>query len=1064
MNKELETIQDKFVSCGYYIKNEYIDFSRLTKSSLVNDCMEIAALGQFKIIHLNVKSNWKSIATELVLKNNAMCMVITVVNSKHSIFSIPIHHQNKKTVAHVVIDSTTKSKLSNEFFNGISVKPKEMDIDLPSKIKNTFEKFNWNSQAIVEFASNLDKAILLTRNSLDKAMKDNKKYKEKSAEFLEMCKTVINNKIEPVDIKEMLIQHILTYEIFSLIYDSQEFHKTNAVAQELDALTKLLGISLGNMNIDYSQIKLVAETLEDATDRQEFLHDVYETFYEKYNPARADKDGIVYTPAEVVSFMVKSADELMEKHFGRCLSDDNVTILDPATGTGTFTASVLRHLKPESLEKKYKNNIFANEISILPYYIAALNIENTYRELTGKSSEFKNICWMDTLEIGSKDWGKLTTYFDKQDNVKRISRQQENDICLVIGNPPYNAVQTNFNDANAADKYPDIDKKIRESYMKNAKVGNKNQQFDMYKRFLKWSSERIKGQGMVVFVSNNSFLSAKSDDGFRRSVYDEFDYIYTVNLKGNARLAGDVRRREAGNVFGSKARVGVAMSFFIKTGENKSKIQYAEIDDYMKRKDKLKWIADNSLSSLQLREIVPNEDADWLNQTNNDFDELVPVTSKEENSLFGLISLGSSSTRDEWVYNIDNKILCEKTKFFIEIYNKTSDKYENEKPRPTDEQLPGWVDKKIKWSNDLLRYLKRGNRLNYLDANIKNTLYRPFVLKLQYFDKIIINSQRKFPILFKNSNPNKLISFSNPKDNVLFSSIASDQIMCYDCVPGTQCIPLHTYGENNKQHSNVTEFGLNLFQKHYKNDKIIAEDIFYYTYAIFNDPKYVKKYKFNLQRKLPRIPLASDFKKWVKIGKTLYNIHVDFEKADPYLLKRIDKKTNKNEIKLTLKKPDNQNVETSNLELSKIIIDKETTLEGIPDEAIQYMIGSKCGLDWILEFYKEKKHILTATSCNDEKIRKKFNTYNFADHKEHVIDLLQRVTTVSVETMKLRKELENMPYGDQPKWNLENSDNKAPGKKKTKKIKTTISKNSRTRKTKIDPSQVRFDGVKQTQL
>ena len=1062
MNKELETIQDKFVSCGYYIKNEYIDFSRLTKSSLVNDCMEIAALGQFKIIHLDVKSNWKSIATELVLKNNAMCMVITVVNSKHSIFSIPIHHENKKTVAHVVIDSATKSKLSNEFFNGISVKPKEMDIDLPSKIKNTFEKFNWNSQAIVEFASNLDKAILLTRNSLDKAMKDNKKYKEKSAEFLEMCKTVINNRIEPVDIKEMLIQHILTYEIFSLIYDSQEFHKTNAVAQELDTLTKLLGISLGNMNIDYSQIKLVAETLEDATDRQEFLHDVYENFYEKYNPLKKKKDGIVYTPAEVVSFMVKSADELMEKHFGRCLSDDNVIILDPATGTGTFVASVLRHLKPESLERKYKNDLFANEISILPYYIAALNIENTYRELTRKSSEFENICWMDTLDIGTKNWGKLTTYFEKQDNVKRISRQQEKDICLVIGNPPYNAVQTNFNDTNAADKYPDIDKKITESYMKNAKVGNKNKQFDMYKRFLKWSSERIKGQGMVVFVSNNSFLGAKSDDGFRRSIFKEFDYIYTVDLKGNSRhVTGDDLRKQGENIF--NIRVGVTISFFIKTGEGKSEIQYAEIEDYKKKKDKLDWLEDNSLSSLQLREIVPDKDANWLNQTNNDFDELVPIISKEENSLFGLISLGTSSNRDEWVYNIDNKTLCEKMKYFIGIYNKTYDKYENEKPRPTDEQLPGWVDKKIKWSTKMLNQFKRGNRPTYSDKKIHNTLYRPFVRKLQYFDKIITNDLNKFPILFKNSNPNKLIGFLNPSTNKLFSTLATDKIMDLHCIDDTQCIPFYIYDNDGECCSNITKFGLELFSRHYKNNNIIEEDIFYYTYAIFNDPKYAKKYKFNLQRKLPRIPLAPNFEKWVEIGKKLYNIHVGFESAEPYPLKRTDKKSNKNRTRLILESK-NQNDKDSNPKLLKIIIDEETTLEGIPDEAIQYTFSSKSALGWILCYYKELKHTLTDKSCNDEKIRKKFNTYNFADHKEHVIDLLQRVTTVSVETMKLRKELENMPYGDQPKWNLENSDNKAPGKKKIKKIKTTISKNSKTKKTKIDPSQVRFDGIKQTQL
>ena len=397
---------------------------------------------------------------------------------------------------------------------------------------------------------------------MDEAIAGNTEYAVRVQRFLGMCRDVISGDMDEGDIRDMLVQHILTYRIFSMVYNERGFHHVNVVARELESLKEILGVA--DRQVNYETMELIAESITNMEQRQEFLKKIYEMFYEKYDPAKADKDGIVYTPSEVVSFMVASTDQLLRKHFRKGLSDEGVTVLDPATGTGTFIVHILNQISLDKIEKKYAKELYANEISILPYYIAALNIENAYRERTGRYREFENICWMDTLDSGVKDYGKLPSYFEN-DNVRRISRQQDSEIHVVIGNPPYNAVQTSFNNANPAERYPHIDEKIEQDYTNKSRILNQNKSQDMYKRFLKWSSDRIKGKGMVVFVSNNSFLDAKADDGTRKALYNEFDYIYAINLKGNTRIP--TWREEGGKIFGQQAHVGIAVSFFIKTGE-----------------------------------------------------------------------------------------------------------------------------------------------------------------------------------------------------------------------------------------------------------------------------------------------------------------------------------------------------------------------------------------------------------------------------------------------------------------------------------------------------------------
>ena len=868
---------------------------------------------------------------------------------------------------------------------------------------------------------------------MNRAICGNKKYDAKARKMLEMCKNVISRQIDMEDIKSMLLQHILTYRIFALVYDVTDFHETNAVARSLEDLKKTLGMS--QEKISYGMIELIAESVTDIDQRQEFLKKVYETFYEKYDPNRADKDGIVYTPSEAVNFMVRSADRLLKKHFGKRMYDSGVSVLDPATGTGTFLIHVMRQIGKSRIKQKYASDLHANEISILPYYIAALNIEHTYKEMTGDYKEFENICWMDTLDSGVKDYEKLTSHFGDDDNVKRMSRQQNASIRVAIGNPPYNAVQTSFNNANPADKYDHIDKKIQNSYYKTSGAINKNKAFDMYKRFLKWSSDRIKDNGMVVFISNNSFLDAKADDGIRRALYKEFDHVYVVNLKGNARLAGDARRREAGNVFGERARVGVCISFLIKTGEGSSEIRYAEVDDYATRDAKLQWLDKNTIKTLTLRKIVPDDKAIWLNQTDNNFDELCPVLpGRFEEYVFVDYTLGVTAAKDDWVYDFDQFRLEQKIKYYISTYNSMLQKHKKLRASLTD--LPVNVSKKIKWSHTILSYLHRNQKISYNPDQVVPTLYRPFVQKLQYYADIITERPRIFRQLFRSNKQNFLIGFPNPAANVKFDVIGTNLMTDLGCVNVIQNIPLWLYNDDGKRRYNITRYALELFQNKYKNyhknHDINEEDIFYYTYAMFNDPKYEEAYRHNLRRNFPQIPLVDkNFAKWSAIGLELFNLHYKFNEAEQYDLRRIDKNTTKSMPRLLFKKDKNS---------IRLVIDDATTLDGVPYDVLQWTFKSKTPLEIILDFYKESKNRIKPESCNDKKIRERFSTYSFRDYKEEVIVLLKRVTTVCMETVRLRNELRAMEWGPQPELRL------TPIKKPTKKPSGKTSKTESNRK------------------
>ncbi|HYX72432.1 MAG TPA: type ISP restriction/modification enzyme, partial [Nitrososphaera sp.] len=518
-----------------------------------------------------------------------------------------------------------------------------------------------------------------------------------------------------------------------------DFHDHNNIARELESvintfMTRAVRQNyLGDIKHYYDTIRDAAAGIADHNEKQKFLKTIYENFYKVYNPKGADRLGVVYTPNEIVRFMIESTDYLLEKHFNRNLHDRDVEILDPATGTGTFITDLINYLAPQYLNYKYENEIHANEVAILPYYIANLNVEYTYQQKMEKYKEFKNICFVDTLDntdaLGYV--GKQGLMFGvSSENAERIVRQNARKISVIIGNPPYNAKQANYNYQNSNRAYKEIDKRIKNTYIKHGTAQNQNVVYDMYTRFFRWASDRINENGIIVFVSNSSFIDSQAFDGFRKVVAEEFNEAWIINLKGNARTSGERRRREAGNVFSNLIRVGVAVYFFVKDSRKTGfKVYYNEIEDYKSADDKKTYLRNNRIENLAFEHIIPDKRHNWINQADNDWDSLLPLidkrvkSGKSQKAVFKMFSRGVATQRDEWVYDFSQNSLEKKMRYFVEIYQKTL----------KEENFPDKM--KIKWDRELDKYRHRNIEKRFETAKLQKSVYRPYVLMNLYFDK-----------------------------------------------------------------------------------------------------------------------------------------------------------------------------------------------------------------------------------------------------------------------------------------------------------------------------------------
>ncbi len=847
-------------------------------------------------------------------------------------------------------------------------------------------------QAIESFREDIPKILIELRDLIEKQTETNKQFSDSKDKFLAICRQSINPEVSFLDVREMIIQHILTEDIFISIFNETQFHRENNIARELHLVVNTFFTgnikrnTFSKINSYYEVIKRTAANIANHHEKQKFLKAIYENFYQAYNPKAADRLGIVYTPNEIVRFMVQSVDYLTHKHFGKLLEDKDVHIIEPAVGTGTFITELIEHIPKHKLKHKYQNEIHCNEISILPYYIANLNIEYTYKQKMGEYEEFNNICLVDTLEHTYFEGKQGNLFHLSVENTERIERQNNKHISVVLGNPPYNAKQENFNDNNANRSYKDgIDKRIKDTYIKHGTAQNQNSVYDPCTRFLRWALDRLNNDGIVAYVVNRSYLDKRIYDGFRKVVSDEFSDIYIIDLGGdvraNPKLSGTTH-----NVFG--IQTGVAIFFMVKK-ESKSnspcKVYYARLPELEIARDKLKFLATTKFIGVDFTHIIPDKQNNWINQTDNDFDTLLPLIDKDvkagksEQAVFQLFSSGIKTQRDEWVYDFSKNNLQDKMRFAIDVYQHTLAE-------------PDYKDKnKIKWDRELTKYLSKQIEKKLDDDKIITSSYRPFTNKYLYFDKHFNGmTYQWFNICDQNDEENKYITFKSFGSNRPFNCLATDCIAELHLTGANQCISLYSYDKSGNRIDNITDWGLKQFQNYYEEENITKLEIFHYTYAVLHNPAYREKYELNLKREFPRIPFYDNFRQWTTWGRRLMDLHINYETIEPYPLKRIDiPSVSKTSPKVKLKVDKDKGI---------ITLDADTSLHNVPCEAWEYKLGNRSALEWILDQYKEKKP-------KDKTIAEKFNTYRFADYKEQVIDLLQRVCTVSVETMKIIKQM-----------------------------------------------------------
>jgi predicted helicase len=863
-------------------------------------------------------------------------------------------------------------------------------------------------KAIELFKQDIPKVTETLRGIIMAQEKTNSAFGKSASEFLALCHDSINKDITLDDVREMIIQHILTEDVFNTIFDETQFHRENNVARELEKVIQTFftgqtrRVALGTIQHYYQAINAAAAGIADHHEKQKFLKVIYETFYKSYNPKAADRLGVVYTPNEIVQFMIKETDYLLHKHFNRFLEDRGVDILDPATGTGTFICDLIDYMSKDKLEYKYKYELHANEVAILPYYISNLNIEFTYTQKMGSYAEFTNLCFVDTLDniggLNEKVTGIHSRYKVMGDlfsitkvNSQRIVDQNRKRISVVIGNPPYNANQVNENDNNKNREYPVIDQRIKDTFVKNSKA-QKTKVYDMYSRFYRWAFDRLDKDGIIAFITNRSFIDSKTFDGFRKIVQDEFDYAYIIDtqsdIRNNPKIAGTTH-----NIFGIKA--GVAVMFLVKKntkGRKKSCIiNYVDLPDEWRKEQKLQWFTINPISKIQFKHIVPDKNNSWINVADNDFDELLDFK-----QIFEVSAPGVNTGRDEWVVDFNKENLKAKCEYFIEVYNRSLDNYD-----PARENLN--FESSIKWSETVKNKLKRGLRLNKKDLFFSKQAYRPFV-KVNFCYSQFLNDRLTDKHIMQWGKRGELenvclnfVQGSRLEFAVLATNVNSNYAF-YSLDPN-QTVSEYIYDERGGRRSNITDWCLNRFCRHYGHDGVTKESIFFYIYAVLNSPRYRKKYALNLRREFPRIPFYEEFHRWATWGKALLDMHINFDSVVPYSLARFD-----------IKGAEVSNFSFEGLKKAKLKSDKYrgvievdgiTTLKNIPSEVWEYKLGNRSALEWVLDQYKESKP-------KDKTIAEMFNTYKFADYKEDMIDLVKKVCTVSVGTMKIVNEMEKL--------------------------------------------------------
>ncbi len=857
---------------------------------------------------------------------------------------------------------------------------------------------------------------------IEALIEDNPNAQSAFDSFLAGLHKNINPAISKAETIEMLAQHVITRPVFEAVFEGYSFTDSNPVSQSLE---KVIDI------IDDHQVASEAESLEKFYEnvrervrlaksdksKQEVIRNLYDTFFRNAFPKLAERLGIVYTPVEVVDFIVHSAQHALKEHFGRTLSDEGIQILDPFTGTGTFIVRLLQSdlIEREVLARKYRHEIHANEIVLLAYYIAGINIESAYHDKTGQYEPFRGIVLTDTFQMFEAEQGDIEEGFSKE-NTERVQRQKQQRIQVIFGNPPYSVNENPV-------KYERLDGRIEATYAKRSTATNKNSLYDSYIRAFRWASDRIEEEGIVCFVSNGGWLDGNTMDGFRACLEEEFSDIYVFNLRGNQRTSGELSRKEGGKIFGSGSRTPVTITILVKrkNHQGKARIRYHDIGDYLSRETKLEIIQNfRSIANVPWKDIHPNAHHDWINQRSDDFQRLVPLNDGK-GAVFDGRSNGLKTQRDAWCYNFSRDKLYGNIERHIAFYNAELDRLKpvlaslaSQKKREEEaKKLVRHDSKEIKWTAGLIHNLARSRRGEASRERIVTGLYRPFTRQHLYCDRLLNERVYRVPAIFPTPHPpNLAIQVTGAGASKEFSCLITNTLPDLEVISKGQCFPLYWYESRDKVKNSgdlltgsaltevgdyvrrdaITDEALENFRKHYGDATIIKEDIFYYVYGVLYSPEYRERYAADLKKELPRIPLAPDFWAFVKAGRALADLHLNYETVERWPLEEVITSTIPDYRVEKMRFP-------SKTDKSAIIYNHYITLKGIPDEAYEYVVNGKSAVEWIMDRYQVRTDKETGI-VNDPN-----DWCDEIGDERYIIDLIKRVVRVSVETVRIVKEL-----------------------------------------------------------
>ncbi len=866
---------------------------------------------------------------------------------------------------------------------------------------------NWHT-AVSDFREHVPDLATKLKELIEQRHETDPAFKKAFSDFYETCRTSINPDLSQDAVEEMLIQHILTERIFRTVFNNSAFTRRNIIAREIENVVDALirqAFSreefLKPLDRFYIAIEQAAMFCRDFTQKQHFLNTFYEKFFQGFSEDVADTHGIVYTPQPIVDFMVNSVAHILETEFGRSLSDTGVHIIDPFVGTGNFIVRLMQDIQGTALEEKYRHELHCNEVMLLPYYIASLNIEQEFFQRTGTYLPFEGIALADTFELLEQQQGELFT----RENTERVKKQKAADMFVVIGNPPYNTRQVNENDNNKNRTYETMDKLLRETYSQDSKATNKNALSDPYVKAILWASKRIGDEGVVAFVTNNGFLDGIAFDGMRKHIAQDFNAIYILDMGGNVRqnpkLSGTTH-----NVFG--IQVGVSINFFIKrdateTDAKPVEIFYERVDEFWRKKEKYNYLNSKlHYQNIEWQQIIPDSRYTWLTKgLHAEFDTFIPMGNKiarkqkivGSNVIFHTFGAGLLTSRDAWLYNFDKNALIQNVKRTSDFYNTNVVKWKGipQNSRDVDDFVE-YDDTKIKWSSGLKLKLKQGELAESTESKLRTSVFRPFTKMYLCFDKTLNHRMSLFPVAFPIPNTekeNRIICINVSRTSGAFYSLMVNVISDYHLTGDSQCFPFYTYNEDgtNRQ-ENITDWALAEFQTHYNDDTITKWDIFHYNYGLLHHPGYRQKYEMNLKRDLPHIPFTQDFWGFATAGATLANLHVNYEPAPKYDgLKyietpgmRVDWRVEK--MKLSKDK-------------TQLKYNDFLTLDGIPAEVYDYKLGTRSALEWVIDQYRIKT----------DKRSGIVNDPNRETEPRYIVDLIARVITVSLETVKIVKGL-----------------------------------------------------------